>query len=103
MEFVLPEILSPRPKSISFKDDICNNGIKLSCHDQVHHLNLAFVPEKCPACTSWDAWGFGLVMGQMLLGSSAINLPNFDRDSTMHLKRLFDFKYETLEVSHFVA
>jgi hypothetical protein len=42
-------------------------------------------------------------MGQMLLGSSAINLPNFDRDSTTHLKRLFDFQYETLEVSHFVA
>lgn len=93
----VPAVASPRSKSVSFKDDntgcrICDNSSSPSC------VELAFVPNNCLACTSWDTWGFGLVMGQLLLGSSAVNLPNFDRDVASHLKRLFYFDYKALEV-----
>jgi len=100
-----PITLNKQPKRISFMHDdfIPQKRITVSCDEKVDRLTLAFVPSRCRACTSWDTWGFGLVMGELLLNSSAIHLPNFDRNASMHLKTLYEFKPEAVEVNLLVT
>ena len=98
-ETTLPSVESPRSTCVSFLDEDVKRHNNIYSDSLEDPIQLTFIPNKCIADTSWDAWSFGLAMGQMLLGSSAMLLPNFDRDTKIHMKRLFHFDSKALEVS----
>jgi hypothetical protein len=70
-------------------------------HTKSKHLRFSF--RHCIADESWDAWSFGLIMGQLLLGPSVVLLPNFDRDLHVHMSRLFHFDHQSLQVRHLLS
>jgi hypothetical protein len=56
-----------------------------------------FAPEEVRAHPTWDIFGFGLVMAQLLLGQSMVLLPNFERPEDAHLKRLYFYDQVALK------
>lgn len=61
--------------------------------------SFEFNPEQCEATPSWDVWSFGLIMGQLVLGQSMVLLPNFEKASDAHLKKLYKYDDKALQVS----
>ena len=86
-------------KIVSFDDSFNNSETKGDIENRkLEKTSLAFTPHKCSASISWDIWSLGLVMGQLILGQSMIYLPNFENASDAHLKNLYHYDEETLQV-----
>ncbi len=93
-----------RMKSISFDEDFkATKAVNYSVSfDEVEH-GIEFTPEGCVADPSWDIFSFGLVMGQLVLGQSMVLLPNFEKASDAHLKKLYQYDYERFKKIHNAA
>jgi len=58
-------------------------------------VQCTFAPERCIASPTWDAWAFGLLMVQLIIGKSSL-LPNFDASEGALLANLFLFDMDEL-------
>jgi serine/threonine protein kinase len=90
-----------RMKSISFDEEFKRTkpvNYNVSFDDA--GPDIEFAPESVVADPSWDIWAFGLVMGQLILGQSMVQLPNFEKASDAHLKNLYQYDYEKLKKIH---
>eukprot|EP00587_Corethron_hystrix_P001101 CAMPEP_0113297770 /NCGR_PEP_ID=MMETSP0010_2-20120614/492_1 /TAXON_ID=216773 ORGANISM="Corethron hystrix, Strain 308" /NCGR_SAMPLE_ID=MMETSP0010_2 /ASSEMBLY_ACC=CAM_ASM_000155 /LENGTH=934 /DNA_ID=CAMNT_0000150711 /DNA_START=211 /DNA_END=3012 /DNA_ORIENTATION=- /assembly_acc=CAM_ASM_000155 len=58
-------------------------------------VQCTFAPERCIASPTWDAWAFGLLMVQLIIGKSPL-LPNFDLSEGALLANLFMFDMDEL-------
>ena len=85
-------------KSISFDEDFSKTKtINYAVSWDEVGPTLEFAPEDCVADPSWDVWSFGLIMGQLCLGQSMVLLPNFEKASDAHLKKLSQYNSESLD------
>ena len=53
-------------------------------------VNITFSPERVEASVSWDMWGFGLIMTQLLLGNCT-HLTTFEKAEDAIMKKLYRY------------
>lgn len=70
-------------------------GMKKPVIDE--NVALSFCPQDVKADTSWDMWGFGLIMAQILLGK-CLYLPNFETPHDAIMKKLYKYDANTLQM-----
>jgi len=82
--------------------DAVSNTVEVldkACHSPHQYTTLEFAPNRCTASPSWDAWGLGLIMFQLLVGRSP-NLPNFEKADDALMGNLHAFDKEALKKLH---
>lgn len=91
---------SPRRKKLKKVRRKKRNKVKI---DDISDIDLSkdiqFTPERCIASPSWDAWSFGLIMVQLLIGR-CVYLPNFEKAEDALLYNLSSYNLSKLKKIH---